>query len=177
MTWLIGQWPQLGLVVAKAALMYVAAVAGLRFAQRRTLAQWTTIDVVAAVAMGAVVGRTAVAGPQSFVIGAAALATLLVAHRVGGLLRLVPGFATLTDHRVRVLVRDGRPETHQLRRCGLTDADVAAHLREKGIFDLADVGLLLYEDKGALTVVPRATAADPPPLVRLALAVDRDHDH
>lgn len=56
----------LGPVVAKAALMYVVALVGLRAAHRRTLSQWTAIDFAAAVAIGSVLGRTAVATGQSF---------------------------------------------------------------------------------------------------------------
>ena len=47
-----------GAVAAKAVLMYLAALVGLRLTYRRTLAQWTAIDFAAAVANGAIVGRT-----------------------------------------------------------------------------------------------------------------------
>ena len=45
-----------GAVAAKAVLMYLAALVGLRLTYRRTLAQWTAIDFAAAVANGAIVG-------------------------------------------------------------------------------------------------------------------------
>jgi len=64
----------------KAALMYATALTGLRLSERRTLAQWSTIDFVAAVAVGAVVGRTAIASTQSFAAGAVALVVLLALH-------------------------------------------------------------------------------------------------
>ncbi len=57
--------------------MYVVALVGLRVAHRRTLSQWTAIDFAAAVAIGSVLGRTAVATGQSFATGATALITLL----------------------------------------------------------------------------------------------------
>jgi len=40
MSWLTGQWSQVGEVAAKAVLMYAVAVVGLRIGERRTLAQW-----------------------------------------------------------------------------------------------------------------------------------------
>lgn len=52
MDWIVGNWPQLGIVAGKAALMFAVAVFGLRLGQRRTLAQWTIIDFVTAVAVG-----------------------------------------------------------------------------------------------------------------------------
>lgn len=69
-------------VVGKAALMYATALLGLHPGERRTLAQWSIIDFVTAVAIGAIVGRTAIAGSQSFITGAAVLLTLIVMHRL-----------------------------------------------------------------------------------------------
>lgn len=171
---LIGQWQQLGAVAGKAALIYATALVALRLGERRTLAQWTIIDFATAVAIGAIIGRTAVAGSQSWLVGAVALVTLVVVHRVASLLRFRPLLSKLADHRIRVLVHDGQPRPAQLRRCGLTDDDLAAHLREQGVFDLADIALVLYETKGTLTVVPRTAARPLPPLVRDGLrdAVD-----
>jgi uncharacterized membrane protein YcaP (DUF421 family) len=156
MTWLTGEWQTLGTVAAKAALIYLVALLGLRFAQRRTLAQWTAIDFAAAVAIGAILGRTAVASGQSVVVGAVALVTILVAHFAVSVVRFSPLLAKVVDHRVRVLVEHGRLRRDQLRVCGVTENDVLAQLRQQGVFDLADVRYALYETKGDLTVI-RAT--------------------
>ncbi|MBG0741030.1 DUF421 domain-containing protein [Paeniglutamicibacter antarcticus] len=161
-------WSQLGLVAGKAALMFVVAAFGLRIGERRTVAQWTIIDFVTAVAIGAVVGRTAVAASQSFITGAVALLTLIAVHRLVSLLRFHPRLRTLFDHRVRVLVHDGVLQRGQLRRCGLADEDVFAKLREHGVFDLAELQYLLYESKGALTIVRRDETGSVP-LIRMAL--------
>ncbi len=45
--------------------MYATALVGLRLGERRTLAQWSIIDFVTAVRIGAIVGRTAIAGSSS----------------------------------------------------------------------------------------------------------------
>ncbi len=78
--WLVGQSDELVGVLGKAALMYGTAVFGLRVAHRRTLSQWTAIDFAAAVAIGAIIGRTAIAADQSYLVGATALLTILAAH-------------------------------------------------------------------------------------------------
>ena len=69
MSWLTGGWAHLGAVAGKAALMYATALVALRLGERRTLAQWTIIDFATAVAMGAIIGRTAIAGTQSYATG------------------------------------------------------------------------------------------------------------
>jgi len=162
MSWLTSSPSALAIVAAKAALMYVAALLGLRLGERRTLAQWTIIDFAAAVAMGAIVGRTAVASTQSYATGAVALVTIVGVHRIASRLRFRPLLGKLADHRVRVLVADGTVRRGQLRLCGLTDNDLFAELRQHRVFDLTDVRYVLYETKGGLTVVPRQQGPVPP---------------
>ena len=163
--WLIGDWRHLGAVAGKAALMYATAVVALRLAERRTLAQWTIIDFATAVAIGAIVGRSAIASGQSYVIGAVALLTLVAVHRLASRLLFRPLFNKLFDHRVRVLVADGEIRRQELRRCGLTENDLFAQLRQHGVFNLRDVAYVLYETKGDITVVPKGARVDDETLV------------
>lgn len=170
MSWL---WGSSGIaeVAAKAALMYLVAVLGLRVAHRRTLSQWTAIDFAAAVAIGALIGRTAVAAGQSFLIGAVALLTVLAAHWVFTMGRFSRAIAKLVDHRVRVLVDHGKLRRDQLLICGLTDNDVLSKLRQQGVNDLSELRYLLYETKGELTIVRESEITDDelPQLIRLGL--------
>jgi uncharacterized membrane protein YcaP (DUF421 family) len=153
-------WNVLAEVAGKAVLIYLAALIGLRVAHRRTLSQWTAIDVAAVVAVGAIVGRTAVARRQSLAAGVVALATILAAHFVVTLARYRPWVSRLTDHRVRVLLRDGRLLRRQLLICGITEGDLFAELRQRGVFDLEELRYILYEPKGGLTVVRERAVGD-----------------
>lgn len=167
-SWITGSAGALVEVAVKALLIYATALIGLRIAHRRTLAQWTPIDFAAAVAVGAIIGRTALAASQSYLMGAVALATILLAH---GLITLARGnrfLAKVVDHRVRILVDHGRIRRSQLRICGLTEHDLLAQLRQGGVLDLSGVRFVLYEAKGNLTVVPDDSPTDAP-LVRKGL--------
>lgn len=169
-SWLTSQGPGFGIVAAKATLMYLTAVLGLRLGQRRTLAQWTAIDFAAAVAMGAIIGRTSLASGQSFAVGAVALGTIIAAHSVVIYGRFNRWLAKLVDHRVRVLVVDGRLCDDQLRICGLTENDVLATLRTQGVRSVEELRYVLYETKGDLTVVPKREDRDAePPLIAAGL--------
>ena len=143
--------------------MYAIALVGLRVAHRRTLMQWTAIDFAAAVALGAIIGRTAIAEGQSVAVGAAALVTILLAHYLVTVGRFHPRIARLVDHRVRVLVDHGRIRHDQLRRCGLTEDEVVAHLRQHGVATIAELRYVLYESKGELTVVREHSHTEPDP--------------
>lgn len=168
MSWLTSPPSDLVVVAAKAALMYATALLGLRLGERRTLAQLTLIDFAAAVAIGAIVGRTAIAAGQSYATGAVALVTIVAVHRLASTLRFTPLLAKLADHRIRVLVRDGKVRRGQLRLCGLTDNDLYAELRLRGVFDVGELKYVLYETKGGLTIV-KAGAGDDQPLVSAGL--------
>jgi len=153
-SWISGNWPALGIVAGKAVLMYAIALAGLRLGERRTLAEWAIIDFVTAVAIGAIVGRTAIAGTQSLLTGGVALLTLIVVHRLASWLRCNTAVGPLLQHRVCVLVEHGRVHHGQLRRCGLTPNDLFAQLRLRGVLGLEGIRYVLYEATGGLTIVP-----------------------
>ena len=131
------------------------AVAGLRVTHRRTLAEMAGFDFVAAVAVGAIVGRVPNATGTGYLAGLATLVTVLGAHTVLVRARLRGGVARLLDHPPRLLVADGHLLHDALRAAGLTVDDVHGMLRSKGVFDLADVRWALFEQRGTLSVVLR----------------------
>jgi len=161
---LIGGASGLGWVAVKAVLLFAVAVVGLRLGERRTLAQLSAFDFAVAVAVGAIIGRGATSADTSFATSAVALVTFLVAHRVVAILRRHSRVVRLVDHPPRILVADGELQAGELARAGLTAADVYALLREKGVGDLGQVGYLLYEARGAVTLV--GAGSEPGPLVR-----------
>jgi uncharacterized membrane protein YcaP (DUF421 family) len=74
--------------------MYATALLALRVVERRTLEQWTIIDFATAVAMGAIIGRTAIAGTRSYLTGAVAFCTLILIHRMASFIRVRPLLGT-----------------------------------------------------------------------------------
>ncbi|MGW5360564.1 DUF421 domain-containing protein [Actinopolymorpha pittospori] len=147
-------------VVVKALLLYLTAVACFRISERRTLAEMSAFDFVAAVAAGAIIGRVPNAHDAGYLAGAATLITVLLAHRLTARLRLRPLFAKLIDHPPRLLVADGKVLDDELRRCGLTRQDLYGLLREKGVDELASVRFVVFEQRGKVSVVRRSDTTD-----------------
>ncbi|GLY63944.1 DUF421 domain-containing protein [Amycolatopsis taiwanensis] len=158
MSWLTGDWPALGTVCAKTAMLAVAALAGLRLGPRRAIAELRIFDFVVAVAIGAVIGRTATSVGTSFVIGLVVLATLIAVHVVLAWLRFYPTASRLMDHPVEVLVTDGEIDHRRMRRCQLTEDDLHGALRQRGFYSLAEIRFVLFESQGGFTVVPRTAS-------------------
>jgi uncharacterized membrane protein YcaP (DUF421 family) len=148
------------IVAAKAVLLYVTAVLGFRLAARRTLAEMNAFDFVAAVAVGAIVGRVPNATDAGYLEGLATLVAVLAAHAVVTYLRRIPGVSLLTDHAPRLLVVHGEVQEQQLRRSGLTRSDLDGLLRQRGVHDLVDVRYVVFESLGQVSVVPENARPD-----------------
>jgi uncharacterized membrane protein YcaP (DUF421 family) len=158
MNHLFGGVNALGWVAIKALLLYVTAVIGFRLGERRTLAEMSAFDFVAAVAVGAIVGRVPNSSTTSYLAGAVTLVTVLVAHRIISRLRQFPGAAALFDHPPRVLVQDGRLLHKELRRSGLTQDDLYGLLRQHGIVDLNQVQYVIFEQRGKISVIQHGSS-------------------
>lgn len=138
----------------KTSALFLTAAALFRYGERRTLAEFAPFDWVAAVAAGAIVGRSATATDTSWLTASAALICLLLTHALVSRLRFVPVVQKFIDPPLRVLIRDGRIDCRNLRRCGLTVADLDAVLRQHGLLGVDDVHLAIFEAKGAISVLP-----------------------
>ncbi|MFG1877919.1 DUF421 domain-containing protein [Sphaerisporangium sp. NPDC049003] len=148
--------PQRALYAAvKILALFLTAVMAFRLGGRRSLAEFSPVDFVTAISVGAIIGRTATATDASAMTGAAALVTLLFVHRVVVCLRLFPGVAHLVDPTPRVLVHDGVVRRLELRRCRMTGRDLDGVLRRHGVTDLANVHLAVFEPGGSISVITR----------------------
>ncbi len=110
---LIGDWHRAFYAAVKALALFLTAAAAFRLTERRTMAEFAPFDWVAAVAVSALVGRTATATDASWLTGAAALVALLATHSAVTRLRFVPPVGRLVDPPLRILIRDGHVKPAQ----------------------------------------------------------------
>lgn len=154
-TALIGHPGWLVWVALKAFLLYLTAVLAMRVGGRRTLAELSAYDFVAAVAVGAIVGRLPSAPDASFLSGAVTLVAILAAHALITWVRLRPAGRRLIEKGPVVVAAKGRVLTGNLHRVGMTRADLDALLREHGMGEVDAVHLAVLEGRGRLSVLPR----------------------
>lgn len=167
---LFGRADEVGWVAAKALLLYVTAVFVLRLGERRTLADLSVFDFVAAVAVGSVVGRLPSADDSSFLDGAVTLAAILAAHWCLSRLRRFPALAPFLERRPRLLVAHGEVLEPELRRCGLTREDLGALLRQRGVGDWAEARFVVFERRGQVSVIRDGGAGGAEPELVRAIA-------
>jgi len=142
----------------KTSALFLTATVVFRVTARRPVAEFAPFDWIAAVATGAIVGRAATATDTSWLAGTAALSSLLLMHTGLARLRFIPAVRKLIDPPLHVLIRDGCIDRRNLRRCGLTTADLQAALRQRGQCSADNVHLAVFEAKGAISIVPANAA-------------------
>ena len=157
---LIDGWDSSANIVAKTLALFLTTAAAFRFLQRRAVAQFTSLDWLTTVVSGSVIGRAATATDASWIHATAAVLTLIAINAALTRLRFVPGVNRLVDPPIRVLIRDGKVDHGNVRRCGLTEDDLDAILRQHGHLTAADVKLAQFERTGAVSVLrsPAATS-------------------
>ena len=148
-------------VAAKAGLLYATAIIGLRLGKRRILTELSPFDFVAAVALGAIVGRIPSASDADYLAGAVTLMAVLFAHAVVSRLRRYASVARLIDQSPRILVARGKILEEGLRRSGLCRADVESLLRQHGVHEIGEVEYLILEEGGKISVVAGGAGAPP----------------
>jgi uncharacterized membrane protein YcaP (DUF421 family) len=150
---LIGDLSAIPTTIAKTVTLFVTAAALFRFTERRTLAEFAPFDWIAAVAAGAIVGRSATAADTSWLAASVALLSLLTTHAVLSRLRFIGWIQRLLDPPPMVLIRNGKVLERNVHRCGLTQSDLQAVLRQHGHRNAERVELAVFEAKGAVSVL------------------------
>ena len=153
-------WDQVLTTALATIVVYASALAAVRLAGRRTLAELSAFDVVVTVAIGSVVASTALPSNPSVADGIAVLATLLLLQVVVAAVRQrFPAAGRFLDVRPYVVASGS---TVDVRRspltAQLTEDDVLSRLRLRGFFDLTAVDVVVLEANGEISVIPRGAA-------------------
>jgi uncharacterized membrane protein YcaP (DUF421 family) len=150
---LIGDLSALTGNAVKTSALFLTAALLFRFTGRHKLSDFTTFDWIATAAAGAIVGRAATATDTSWLSASVALVSLLVTRAALARLRFIPRLRRVIDPPQRILIRNGTVLEHNVRRCGLTPADLQALLRQHGHRNPDRVQLAVFEAMGAFSVL------------------------
>lgn len=132
--------------------LYLAVVLAFRVGKRRTVAELAPFDLAAVIAVGAITGRTATGG-NSVATGALAILGLFTGHWAVVRARRLTAVRRLVDHPTTVLVINGEVQEAELRRAGLTRADLESTLRHHGIRSIDEVSVAVFETRDGLSVL------------------------
>lgn len=146
-------WYDVRRTVTLSIVGFVALIIMLRISGKRTLSKLNVFDFVFVVACGSVFAATIIEKDVTLVEGMASLATLIgiqvvlaeIAARWDAADRIINGQPTL-------LFSHGQFIPRALKRERLTEGEIRAAIREKGITRVEDVDAVVLENDGTLSV-------------------------
>lgn len=146
---------------------YLVLVLLLRTTGPRTLSAMTPLDVVIAISLGSVFGRTVTASEVPVAEAVTALVALVgLKWLLASARARFPAVRSLLDHPAELLYEDGHVNRHALRRHRLVEADLHEAARAHGLGSLEQVEAIVLLRAGGMGVVTRAQAGDGSSLTR-----------
>ena len=135
-------------------LAYAALVLLLRISGKRTLSKWNAFDLIVTVAFGSTLA-TALLSSQTTVSQAVLAFGLLILLQwsITALSVRSRTFERFVKARPRLLVFEGALQTDALREERVTESEIRATLRGRGITALEDVQAVVLETDGSFSVV------------------------
>lgn len=154
-------WADLARVVLVGAAAYATLVVVLRVSGKRTLSQLNAFDFIVTVALGSTLATILLSSDVSFVEGVTALALL-------ALLQFVVALVSSRSERLRgavasqptLVVRDGEIDRAALARHRLAESEILQAIRGAGSGGLDEIGAVVLETNGTLSVITRSKLGD-----------------
>lgn len=133
---------------------YLILLVILRITGARSLAKLNAFDFTVTIALGSILATALTSADLSWASAATALGLLLgLQYVVARVLRAVPALRGAATASPVVIVRDGRMLEEGMRRARVGEAEVRQAARSGGYGDLGDVGAMIMETDGALSVI------------------------
>jgi len=153
-------WPVLGRTLIVALIGYLVLVLFLRISGKRTLSKWNAFDFIVTIALGSTLASLLTSKNVALAQGALALGLLVgfqfvitwLSVRSRWVRRLIKAEPTL-------LLRDGMILHDALSQQRVTESEIRAAVRSKGIAALEDVRAIVLETDGTFSVI-RSIDAD-----------------
>jgi uncharacterized membrane protein YcaP (DUF421 family) len=148
-----GGWYNVERTVTLSVIGFFALIALLRVSGKRTLSKLNVFDFVFVVAVGSVFASTIISKDVTLVEGIAALTTLVVIQLVlAELAARWPLAERIINGEPTLLLSHGTFIPRALKRERITEEEVRAAIRGKGVTRVEDVDAVVLENDGTLTV-------------------------
>lgn len=151
-------WSQAGTVVISTIGIYVTLIVLLRLVGQRALANMSSFDFAAAIALGAVTGRVVLGYTPTLLAGVIGLATLFALQSSFSLARRHHRIDSALSNLPLLLMADGQVLPGNLRRAHIVEDELRAKLRTAGVRSYTDVACVILERTGTISVLPRGAA-------------------
>ena len=152
--WIFTSWESLGRVLVSGLVGYVALVVLLRTSGKRTLSKMNAFDFVVTIAFGSVLASITLSKTVSLAEGLTALAFFVgIQYVVTWLSVRSERFQSIMKGSPTILFYDGAFLQDAMRRTRMTREEVLSAIRRSGAMSPGDVGAVVLETEGTLTVM------------------------
>jgi uncharacterized membrane protein YcaP (DUF421 family) len=148
-------------VVLSAVGIYCAFLVLVRLLGQRTMANMSSFDFAAVLAMGAVAGRAILGHTPTLAAGVIGLGTLFALQAVAGQFRRSRIGSVMLNNRPLLLMAGSDLLRHNLVRAHIVEEELHTRLRLAGIRNTSEVACVILESTGALSVLRRGEPIDP----------------
>jgi uncharacterized membrane protein YcaP (DUF421 family) len=146
-------WIDAATVVVSTVGVYLGFLVLIRLVGQRALANMSSFDFAAAVALGAVMGRAVLGYTPTLLAALIGMTTLFALQGIFGLLRRNRRLDHLLTNLPLLLMVDGRVLHEHLRAAHIVEDELRQKLRLAGIHRYADVAAVILERTGAISVL------------------------
>ena len=131
-----------------------AALGITRLAGLRTFAKMSSIDFATTIAVGSVIASTILNSKTSLLSGSVALASIIVFQlTVARLIKNSDFIDKLLTNKPLLLMIDGEIIQENLDRCGVSQSDLMAKLREANALNFDNIKAVVFETTGDVSVL------------------------
>lgn len=150
-------WSAVARVLLVGPAAYLLLVVLLRVSGKRTLSKLNAFDLVVTVAMGSTLSTALLSRDVTLAQAGAAFLVLVGAQFLVAKLSVAFGWAdALAKSTPALLLLEGRFLEPALARERVTQDEVRAAIRQSGLARVEDVGAVVLETDGSMSVLPRA---------------------
>ena len=148
-------------IVVTSVMLYIFIIAAVRVLGVRSISHMNNFDWITIVAIGAISGASIVTPQVSAVHGMLAIGALFAMQwLVTWLAARSEACANLFKENPRILVADGRVDKDLLKHERVTEEEVLAEVRGKGLESFEQVKAVVLESDSTVSVVPKDEAKD-----------------
>lgn len=153
-------WTQIGLAVLATVAMYLTLILLVRMLGQRSLADMSSFDLGCTIALGAVVGRTALLIDPTLLVGLVVLVTLFGIQATLARLRQSRWVDRVLNRPPVLLMVGLTPLPDNLRASHVAEDELRQSLRQAGVRDLAEIRCVIMERNGSVSVIRRGESVD-----------------
>ncbi len=141
----------------RALVAFILLMAVLRIMGRKTISQMTIYDFGMAVTLGSLIANLAIGSKHTELAGTAIIVSFVLIILLIDYLHIKSyRFRKLINSKPLTVIENGRLNDINMRKIRLTIDDLNMVLRQKNIFNMADVEFAILEADGKLSILPKS---------------------